>query len=278
MQYPDYRYQLNAVRRLKRWNVIGWSLCGRGIFALQRGSGRPRVLIAAGFHGMEYLTVLTALRYARECKCDISVTIVPCVNPDGTEIALNGFQTAGEYACRAAKLCEDHRRWQANARGVDINHNFPACWDQVRQHELDLGITGPSCTRFGGYRPESEPETRALTGLCRAADFDRVLALHSQGREIYWDFENCAPERGRELAARMAQVSGYTVAQPEPIATGGGFKDWFLQKYRRPGFTVEMGKGKNPLPLSDFEAEYLRVRAILDTFIRAESTDLMNGE
>lgn len=270
MQYPDYRYQVNYIRRLKRWHVhvIGQSLCGRNLVALRRGSGRPRVLIAAGFHGTEYLTVLAALRFARECTCGGSVAIVPCVNPDGTEIAINGFQTAGVYAALAALICDDHRRWQANARGVDINHNFPACWEQVKQRELDMGISSPSCTRFGGYRPESEPETRALTGLCREADFDRVLALHSQGREIYWDFADCVLPEGYALAERMARVSGYVTAQPEPIATGGGFKDWFLQQYRRPGFTVEMGKGQNPLPLSDFEPEYPKVRAILNTFVQ----------
>jgi len=35
-----------------------------------------------------------------------------------------------------------------------------------------------------------------------------------------------------------------------------GCKDWFISKFNRPGFTIECGKGKNPLPLSDFVGIY----------------------
>ncbi len=96
-----------------------------------------------------------------------------------------------------------------------------------------------------------------------------MLALHSQGREIYWDFGKNTPKCCLVLAEKMAKVSGYKVANPEPIATGGGFKDWFIERFHRWGFTVEMGIGKNPLPLSDFESEYLRVRRLLNVFAKS---------
>lgn len=35
-----------------------------------------------------------------------------------------------------------------------------------------------------------------------------------------------------------------------------GYKDWFLQEYRRPGYTIEAGLGTNPLPLSQFNEIY----------------------
>ena len=48
-------------------------------------------------------------------------------------------------------------------------------------------------------------------------------------------------------------MSGYT-AEDTPYAAGfAGYKDFFLQDFRRPGFTVEVGRGVNPLPLSQFE-------------------------
>ena len=116
--------------------------------------------------------------------------------------------------------------------------------------------------------PESEPETRAIVRLCERVRYERVLALHSQGREIYWDFGKNTPKSCLALAEEMAKVSGYKVANPEPIATGGGFKDWFIERFHRCGFTVEMGTGKNPLPLSDFESEYTRVRRLLNVFAK----------
>ncbi|HCA04866.1 MAG TPA: gamma-D-glutamyl-meso-diaminopimelate peptidase [Ruminococcaceae bacterium] len=270
---PDYRAQTSFINRLSENAVVfsaGKSLCARNIYALRLGKGYPFALIAAGFHGTEYLTVLAAYRFALEHAAGNnprSVIIVPCANPDGTEIAINGFSSACRYSKTAAKICRDKNLWKANARGVDINRNFSACWSEVKRRELKLGINKPACTRFGGYRPESEPETKAMTRLCVRFNFSRVIALHSQGREIYSDFKNCAPQSAHALAEKMANASGYSLAQPEAIADGGGFKDWFLLKYRRPAFTAEIGLGENPLPLSDFEAEYPRVRALLNAFL-----------
>lgn len=265
--YPDYNFQQQAVEKLSqkcRAAVIGKSLCGRSIYALYTGKDRCCPLIAAGFHGTEYLTVLAALKFASECSG--SAVIVPCVNPDGTEIAIHGADAACRYR-RFVSLTGSQSRWQANARGVDINHNFNADWENVKRREREAGIYYPAPTRFGGRCPESEPETRALTRLCRQNRFSRVLALHSQGREIYWDFGDCTPRECRPLAERMAAVSGYKVASPEPLATGGGFKDWFIAEFHRCGYTVEMGLGKNPLPISDFETEYPPVMRILREFL-----------
>lgn len=276
---PDFKTQCEIIEQIIRrypcvhQSVIGKSLCGRNIHSLKIGLGNPCYLICAGFHGTEYLTVLAALKFACDAAemCQSgklsSVIIVPCVNPDGTEIAVNGFASAGTYSRCAKHICKDKDLWKANARGVDINHNFDACWQQVRKREISLGITGPACTRFGGCSPESEPETQAITSLCNRISFKRVLALHSQGREIYWDFGSHTPKQCLALANRFASVSGYKVASPEPIATGGGFKDWFIQRFHRCGFTVEMGLGENPLPLSDFETEYPLVKAILTEFV-----------
>ena len=275
---------------------IGSSLLGRDIYAFDIGSGRRKVLYCAGVHGREWITSLLMMYFAEELLeaystggriCDIDIgrlmesvglTVIPALNPDGIEISVKGAAGQGIIGGQSQPLLppeiierlgtdrEYSRRWKANARGVDLNHNFDADWQRLREKERSLGINAPACTRFGGSRPESEPETRALVRLCEQTRFERVLALHSQGREIYWDFGRRTPCRCLLLAQRMAEVSGYTVASPDDIATGGGFKDWFIERFHRCGFTVEMGKGENPLPLSDLAAEYPRVRSILKVF------------
>lgn len=35
-----------------------------------------------------------------------------------------------------------------------------------------------------------------------------------------------------------------------------GYKDWFIQIYNRPGYTIEAGLGENPLPISQFDKIY----------------------
>lgn len=277
---PDYEARKNIISELcERYDFIkhsysGKSVCGRCIDVLHIGNTKNRVLYCGGFHGSEYLTILALLKFVEECaesmendtqvgKYTISdflrirgLTVVPCVNPDDVEIALHGSDAAMKYKPLVDKVSDNTDKWQANARGVDINHNFNAGWCELKERELKRNIKHPSPTRFGGNRPESEPETKALTGLCRRTDFERALALHSQGREIYCSFGKHTPVLSFRLASVFSQASGYNIGFPEEIATGGGFKDWFIEKFRKPALTVEMGIGENPLPLSDFEEEY----------------------
>lgn len=165
---------------------------------------------------------------------------------------MHGSAAAGEYRELVHNVsCGDTSRWQANARGVDLNHNFNAGWEALHTLEREQGIYHPAPTRYGGEYPESEPETRLLCDFCRSQYFRHALAFHSQGEEIYWDFGERTPEKSRLMAQVLAASSGYEMSEPEAIATGGGFKDWFISCFCRPAFTIEIGKGENPLPLSD---------------------------
>ena len=65
------------------------------------------------------------------------------------------------------------------------------------------------------------------------------------------------------MAQIMAASSGYALDVPSPIATGGGFKDWFIKEFERPAFTVEIGLGENPLPISELDSIYKAVREMM---------------
>lgn len=256
--------------------ILAESLAGRDILALHIGNDNNSVLFTAAYHGMEWLTSLILLKFLYDVcerlgnKYDRlynsikkrGITIVPCVNPDGVEISLMGASSAGEYESLVRSI-GDNEMWQANARGVDINHNFDAGWDELHESEIKNGIVGPRRTRYGGIAPESEPETRSIVNLCNENYFDYAVALHSQGEEIYWDYGYKTPNCSLEMARKMAELSGYKVSKPEGLAVGGGFKDWFIEKINRPAFTVEIGKGINPLPLKDFKSIYRKVSKIL---------------
>ncbi|HIW72945.1 MAG TPA: M14 family metallocarboxypeptidase [Firmicutes bacterium] len=261
---------------------IGKSVLGREIMGLVLGRGKEKILYAAAFHGQEWLTSLVLLRLVEDlCAalsgngmiCDInfhqalagrSLLFIPQVNPDGADIALHGSGSAGPCARLVRELGgNEPGLWQANAHGVDLNHNFDAGWQLLRQSEIKSGITGPAPRQYGGPAPESEPETRALVSLCRRADFRHVLALHSQGEEIYWRYGENTPPRAQMMAEVMAASSGYAAADPEGLASHGGFKDWFIQETGRPGFTIELGKGVNPLPAADLEPVYGKAQEML---------------
>ena len=59
-----------------------------------------------------------------------------------------------------------------------------------------------------------------------------------------------------ELGRKMAQASGYTLANVPYASSFAGYKDWFIQRFRRPGYTIEVGEGVNPLPLDQFDEIY----------------------
>jgi g-D-glutamyl-meso-diaminopimelate peptidase len=82
---------------------------------------------------------------------------------------------------------------------------------------------------------------------------------------IYWQFEDRAPAGARELGEEFARLSGYLLSEVPGYAAYAGYKDWFIRFFDRPGYTVEVGQGQNPLPISQFDEIYPRLLGILVT-------------
>lgn len=248
---------------------VGKSVMQKDISCLKIGNGTKKLFLSGGYHGLEYLTsaflmkflskytvaLLTKSQHFTYNVTDlydrVTLFIVPMVNPDGVDIAVNGLDITNEYHRHLISMVGIHsfnKVWQANSRGVDINHNFDAKWQMV--------VDKPSPTKYGGEYAESEPETRAVTELVRRENFDMLLAFHSQGREIYYDFDGMAAAGAMETARKMAKDSGYALSIPEGSGAFGGCKDWFIKEFGREGFTVEIGLGQNPLPISMLDDVY----------------------
>ena len=287
-QLPVFETQRRMLDRLRqRYPFIaveeaGRSVLGRCIYSVRIGGGDEATLFAAAFHANEWLTILLMLRFIErlcealdsgsqlggmDCRRALlgrGLTVVPCVNPDGVEISLLGFSSAHDLAPEVARIAGDSAdNWTANARGVDLNRNYDAGWHISRQLETAAGITGAAPRRYGGERPESEPETQAMVRLCEQRRFRCALAFHSQGEEIYWHYGEHTPQRSQLIARVLAMSSGYRIAEPENIAAHAGFKDWFIDRYRRPAFTIEVGSGRNPLPLASLDDIYERIEEML---------------
>ena len=52
--------------------------------------------------------------------------------------------------------------------------------------------------------PLTEPEALSIYNFTLAHDFSLIIAYHTQGREIYWNFQNINPPRGYEIGTRFA--------------------------------------------------------------------------
>jgi len=189
-----------------------------------------------------------------------TIYIMPMVNPDGIELVINGLRPTNPNYANLIRWnngsMDFSRTWQANNKGVDLNHNYNAGWEEYQQVQRELGITGPAPSKYSGPSPESEPESKTVADFTRRINPRLVLAYHSQGEVIYWNFMNMATEEARRIGEMFEGVSGYILEETYGTSSYTGYKDWFIKEYRRPGYTIEVGKGENPLPISEFPEIY----------------------
>ena len=261
---------------------VGQSLLGREIPCLRIGEGKKSIIYVGTTHACEHITASLLLRFAADlCECSRSggkvyglsipyvlsarsVYILPMLNVDGVELCLHGTDSAGPLAERILKMNGhgDFSAWKANARGVDLNHNFSAGFAEYKQYERQADICAGSGF-YSGESPESEPESGALCSLIRSGDFRMLLSFHTQGEQVFYDFDGYTPPMGRAVGQALCRMCGYSLCTPEGGAVYGGLKDWFITEFGRPGYTFECGRGQNPLPHTSLPGIYADLRRAL---------------
>ena len=90
---------------------------------------------------------------------------------------------------------------------MDLNLQFPAGWEQAQEIKYSQGFTSPAPRDFVGYGPLIEPEALAIYNFTLQHNFRLVIAYHTQGQEIYWNFQSINPPRGLQIANRFAAAS-----------------------------------------------------------------------
>ena len=270
-----------------RSEVLTTTVFQRPIRTLVIGEGPRKVIFSAAHHANEWITALVLLKFiedfaaaiasggqihgvdARGLSRQVTIYAVPMVNPDGVDLVTGAVKPGQPQYQLAERISQDYPQipfpdgWKANLLGVDLNLNYPAKWLLAREIKFSQGFVRPAPRDYVGRAPLSQTETQAMAGYTRFLDPALVLALHTQGKEIYWQFHDIAVPGARELGQRMADASGYALADTPYSASFAGYKDWFIQEFRRPGYTIEAGSGENPLPLSQFEEIYRDVSPIL---------------
>jgi g-D-glutamyl-meso-diaminopimelate peptidase len=274
-----------AITNLKRTypfisvRSIGCSVLGKPIHEIKIGKGTKKIHMNASFHANEWITTMILMRListylfsfkagfpirgfdTKDLFRNIELSVVPMVNPDGVDLVLNGPPPKyREEIIKINQNSNDFIHWKANIRGVDLNKQFPANWGTALESAVPQE---PSSRDFPGNAPLTEPEAIAMANLVKNNDFDLILAFHTQGEEFYWGYEGFEPPESAVMAMELERASGYKGIQY--IGSHGGYKDWFIKEFRRPGFTIELGKGINPLPLSQFNKILKRAEGLFLT-------------
>jgi g-D-glutamyl-meso-diaminopimelate peptidase len=254
--------RIDNFKKFMKISVIGSSVLNKKIFMIEAKNNEKKnkknVLVISGHHSLETITSKFIIKYllnsAYEDFSNANLFVVPLLNPDGAEIVAN-------------KLNKNSNLWQANANGVDLNHNYDAGFYIAKAQVEKEGINGPHYTKYGGEYPFSEPETKAIKNLCEKNIFDLAIALHTQGQEIYYGYNGIIPLGTKEYLEKFKNATGYIPSQPTGTASHSGFKDWFILTYKKPAFTIEAGLGKNPLSYTQFNSIYEKCSKIVDICI-----------
>jgi len=245
------------------YRIAGTSLCGREIPCLVLGSSPKCLLVSGGIHGRESINPVVLLRMVQDYAAlftdmtgepqteerkalleHFSICFLPLMNPDGYEIALSGFQTVQEPMSRHVLQMRriPHEEWKENARGVDINRNFPCRSFLAREHMPEAA---------------SEPETQTLIHMFEEyPDSVGYLDFHSRGQIIYY-YRRAMPysynKKAKRIAKKLQKCSGYALGsrweERGSRLDGGNSVNYYSEVYRRPAITIETAADEAGFPL-----------------------------
>lgn len=272
-------------------SYYGKSALGRDLPLLKVGNGPKTLFVNAGFHSNEWLNIPVLLTFLEDCLWALanggriegenaetlfsSVTLyaAPVVNPDGLDIVTGALKTGAAFD-KAVQIANDYPGvpfpdgWKANAEGVDLNLQFPAGWETAKSIKYAQGFTSPAPRDYVGPAPLAAPEARSIYEITNDIAPDLILAYHSQGNIIYWKYLDFLPPESLRIGGILSAAGGYPLVFTPEDAAYAGYKDWFIQQYNKPGYTIETGSGTNPLPLSQFDAIYAANAPLLAAALR----------
>ncbi|MDA1264265.1 MAG: DUF2817 domain-containing protein, partial [Planctomycetota bacterium] len=195
------------------WTEIGRSVEDRPLLARTLGAGSARVYLVAGIHGDERPAIENADRLevlvATSLPQGVTVRLVRDVNPDGSAVGS-----------------------RANARGVDLNRNWPA-----------RNFT-PHASR--GPAPLSEPEAAAMHADFLRFDPTLVIVLHAARSGPFVNYDGPARDLAHTFAsAARAHDERWRVVADMGYPTPGSLGSWVGNDLGLPILTVELQRAES---------------------------------
>lgn len=243
-------------------DIIGRSVEGRAIYLLKLGHGPQKILVDATHHANEwigsFLLMTMVEHYAyyyhtgqlfdqfdlRQLCEQVTFYFVPMVNPDGVEIVASDGKSSQNYAQLLALNggSHDFSGWKANARGVDLNRQYPTNWSLAEGY----GPATPGPANYAGPHALSEPEILALDALHREELFSAQVSFHTVGNSVYYFYHQTGAELARDkaLAESVGRATGYQVRDSSG-GIGGLERDYVVATYQIPSLIIELGRNKH---------------------------------
>ncbi|NLZ93831.1 MAG: hypothetical protein GX922_07455 [Firmicutes bacterium] len=250
---------------------IGQSEYGREIYAIKIGKGELSTIIIGTAHAREWINSALIMDmaklyadvynnygyegnyYVRDVLDKCSIVFIPMQNPDGAALQEQGLSAfTPEQQEEIKKIGCDHKfkQWKANAKGVDLNHQYNAGWEQVRNNQ-----PYPSYHNHKGYAPEQASEVKATVEYIRSKpdSIKALISYHSSGNVIYWTSLNPDIDRDARFAQKIRNATGYFLINNDWIPNAG-LSPWFRKEIGGMALTIETGtfNGENEVRYSDW--------------------------
>ncbi len=243
----SYRYKLTREFPFVSAITIGKSVMGREIAAFMLGHAEEYALFVGGIHGNSHFTsafLYTFFKELSEAYLNDGVIeglkvkkalggrgliIVPCLNPDGCEIAVSGKTALGNMRFSALRLArKNYSDFSFNARGADIEKVFSTA-------------------------PLQEPESLALVNLCKNIKIRHLITFDKGENQLLLPELCNLPTRSTRMAEIMLTVSSLRLDYENTF----GLSHWFCKEYFKPSFKVLLDSN------DDYKSGYKAIRELL---------------
>ena len=266
-----------------KYKVIGKSEMGKNIYAISLGTGQSTVFINGAHHAREWISTVINMQmieeYAKAYESNSSINnynaksilsnttiwFVPMVNPDGVTLQQKGLKAFPKSMHQDLLAMNsgsyDFSRWKANIKGVDLNRQYDADWKNIKDNSGK-----PYYQMYKGTAPQTASEVKTIVNFTYEIKPEIAVAYHSSGRILYWHFNQTNQQFNRDkvIADTVGQMTGYKPVKPISNPSGGGYTDWFVSTFKKPGLTPELAPWlfENSPPISVFAEEWRRNKAV----------------
>lgn len=285
--YKEMSADMKALKKkydgLVSYEVIGKSEDNRKIYDVIVGNPKAKkaLLVISSLHAREYMTSLLSMKQieyylekyygkiagksVQKNLQKIAIHYIPMANPDGVTISQYGKKAIRKASLRRAlyKMKGDATRWKANARGVDLNRNFPDKFNVYGKRSGE-GYSGPSVA--------SESETKAIVNLLNNLKQNNrlkgVVNYHAMGSIIFGDTKgNAIVRKNTKKMYQLAKaITGYGSAagyKSSVPGSGGSLREYIMRKKHVASITLEIGRIYCPGPIREFPNIWKRNKTLV---------------